>query len=546
MRKKFLSFFVLAGLYFGGAKAQNTSGNKPNFIFILADDLGWSSMSQGATNYGYSSDFFETPNLKRMADEGLSFNNAYVNAPNCAPSRAAFLTGKYGVRPENHIMAVVSLNRVEHNNFAPVKMRGPVQGLEDGTPEIKPEAITLAEALGNEYVKAHIGKYHVGGSRESTKPCAQGFDYNFGGAIHGNRFYFARKREGGWRFGPEITETLDPWAKPYTQAESLVLAGTDELAGKRKHVSDALGTCTIDFMEEQKGRPFFINLSQYAVHSPIDRGNCRPDLWKKFAQKKKMSPSAMGHDERIGLPALAANFDQTIGRILDYLEQTDDPRNPGKKLAENTLVVFMSDNGGTFTSKYNGPLRGLKGKLREGGVRVPMIVWSKGLLGKKRINAVNEAPVSAIDLYPTFLDMADIRNPKGNVLDGRSLKALINGKSDKVKRPEGIFWHYPGNLIRPYLTLNERPTTAMRLGDYKLYYFYEKESYELYNLREDIGEKRNLLEGTSGKKTNSIAKKMSSKMRQWLEDTNAPMALRLSDGKPAPLPKPLGRGRKGA
>ena len=512
--------------------------NKPNIIFILADDLGWNSMSQGATNFNQTSDFFETPNLERMVREGVSFNNAYVNGPTCAPSRAAFLTGKYGARAENNVMAVGSLQRGDSPPSDPLLLRGPSQGIPGGAHEFPPETITLAEALTEHYVTAHIGKYQVGGSRNETKPENQGFDYNFGGSTTGNNDFFAqRNSRGQWEFDDTVTETLDLYAAPYTLEQSLELTGDNSLTGTKKHISDGLAECALDFMEQNKHEPFFINFCQYAVHAPFDRSNQRPDLSTKYITKRTSSPSSMGHSRRIGLPVLAENLDQTVGRILDYLENTDDPRNPGEKLAANTLVVFMSDNGGVFPN-YNGALRGVKGQLTEGGIRVPMIIWSKGLLANNLVNTIHNSPVSAIDLYPTFLDMAGISNPEGNILDGYNLAPFIRGVVTGIDRQGGLFWHYPGNLVRPELDLNERPTTAYRNGDYKLFYFYETASYKLFNVVTDLTESSELLaQDDVPEDIQAIAHSMSQDMRQWLVSVNAPLPTTVADGRTVPLPE---------
>ncbi|WP_170179678.1 sulfatase-like hydrolase/transferase [Flavivirga rizhaonensis] len=505
----------------------------PNVIVIIADDMGWSQVSTGLTNLNNPSDFYETPNLATLASEGIAFPYGYVNGSNCAPTRAALLSGQYASRPTNNIFAVDNLNRGGNSTL----LIGPDNGLPSGVDELPKEAITLAETMKTAgYATVHLGKYHVG-ENEATNvsdnaATDQGFDVNYGGGTKGNPGnYFASNSGAPYTFGSNIGPELDPYADPYTAAESLMLAGDNSLTGTAKHVTDAMADAAMDFIDTHINSPFFMHFSNYAIHGPFNPSDARPDLRVKYEAKAISNPSSMGHDRKPGQAALAEGMDQTIGRLIDYLKTTADPRNPGKMLSENTLVYFISDNGGAVHSDDAGPLRGMKGEWYEGGIRSVSIVWSEAswLVNK---GTINSTPIVGFDIYPTFVEAAGGTLPASYDIDGVShWQLLTNGTA--LNR-DALYWHYPGYLIDS--NRDARPVSIIRKGDYKLIYNYETESYELYHLINDISETTNLLAGSPDLATLTIGNGMSTDLRNHLINISAPLPTYRSNGQTVSLP----------
>ena len=507
-----------------------THAQNPNVIVVIADDMGWSQISTGLTNIDNPSDFYETPVLATLAAEGIAFPHAYVNGANCAPARAALMSGQYAARPTNNIFNVYDLNRGNDESL----LVGVTMGL-SGTEvdEIPASAITIAETLKTAgYTTAHFGKFHVG-EDESTNTSNnaatdQGFDYNYGGGTKGTPgSYFATQSGGTWTFHNNIGTELDVYAAPYTLAESEALSvnGDDALEGTAKHVTDAMVDAAIDFMDTTNGNnaPFFMHYSNYAVHTPTDETNARPDLYAKYEAKNTATPSTMGHAYS-GMGAILEGMDQSIGRLINYLKTTDDPRNSGHKLSENTLVYFISDNGGAVNTEENGPLRGIKGQYYEGGIRSATIVWSEASwLANK--GTVNNTPVIGFDIYPTFVEAAGGTLPTGYDIDGVSLWQLLTNGTALTR--EALFWHFPGYLIDE--DRDQRPVTVIRKGNYKLIYNYETADYELYNLITDMGESTNLLP-SSDQAIIDTANNMIADMQTHLTEVSAPLPTYRSSG----------------
>lgn len=492
---------------------------KPNIILIIADDQGWSQVSTGKTNLNNPSDFYETPVLDRLANEGITFPHAYANGANCAPTRAAILSGQYAVRSTNDVYAVDNLNR---KNGKTTTLCGPTMGISNGQDELPEGAITIAETLKTAgYITAHFGKYHVGGSINSNRPQDQGFDFNYGGGSAGNPGTYFASNSGGWKFSGNIGVELDPFAQPYTETESQLLAKNSSLTGTKKHVTDALAEAGLEFINNNKEAPFFMYFSQYAIHGPYNTANARPDLVLKYQTKKANNPSQIGH-HNVGQGAILEGMDQTIGRIINYLENTDDPRNEGHKLSENTLVYYVSDNGGTVSTDDNGPLKGKKGELDEGGIRSVTLVWSPGLVANP--GTIIDTPVLTFDTYPTFAELAGASLPSNYAIDGVSLLPIINGTDINMDRGS-LFWHFPGYLLTN--GRNARPETCIRKGDYKLRYTYEDQNYRLYNLISDMSESTNLIDETNSptQADRLKAKELSTELRNYLIDTNAKLPL---------------------
>jgi arylsulfatase A-like enzyme len=485
---------------------------RPNIVYILADDLGWSDLRTGRVNGGNGSDFNDTPAIDELAAEGMTFDNAYA-CLNCAPTRMELLSGVYPTRGENNVYAVDGLDRGGPDTL----LVGPPEGREDGADVLAPETRTVAETLQRSgYRTGYVGKFHV--TRTGADVVTQhGFDENFGGSDWGSaRQYFATDGQFDVSVGPE----LDQFAASYTQAyvdaniapysAGVSPAQLSALVGTRKHVSDAIGDATIDFIDRNDSAPFLAWMSPYAVHEPTGDEQARPDLLAKYQAR----PPGLAAS-RPSYAALTEGLDQSVARVVDHLKSTPDPRNPGHDLADNTLVIFTSDNGGREdTGAWNGPLRGQKGELYEGGVRVPWIAWS----GNPRLvrgGTRNHTVINATDLYPTLASYAEARLPRHGPLDGSDLRPAIEEKTAIEKRPR--FAHMPGYLING--GRYQRPESSVRDGRWKLTYNYEDRTLRLNNLTSDIGETVDRAASHP-----AVVARLGQELVDWLHDTTAPLA----------------------
>ncbi|BDS07890.1 hypothetical protein NT6N_29300 [Oceaniferula spumae] len=479
----------------------------PNIIFILADDLGWTDNNIAAMNGGNQSDFYQTPSLTRLANEGVSFTSAYAQ-PNCAPTRAALMTGQYSCRSGNGVYNVSSLNRGGGRTTYTTPAN---QGDEHiGGDE---ETVTIAEAFYNSgYVTAHFGKYHVGSSNanNSTHPLNQGFDYNYGGGNPGNPGdYFATAGKFHNNVGPE----LDPFAADYTTAyinDNLVPYNNgnnpSSLNGTRKFLTDAIGDAVLSFMDQHRtgsmaAYPFYAQVHFYAVHTPIQG---RQDLVTKY----NGLPAGTRHDNAT-YAALLENMDHSIGRILDYLDDPNNDDNTADSIADNTLIIFTSDNGGHMGPTTNLPLRGRKGMHYEGGIRVPLVMRMPGTIPAGK---VSESMVHSVDYYPTMLDFASGVFPDASThpVDGESLHAHVLDPDNVARDRAPIFYHFPGYMdSRTYAC----SAVIKDIGQKRFKYIYAYDpyydpgndgttnnatkgfdQYQLYNLTDDIGETVNLMD----------------------------------------------------
>ena len=488
-----------------------TDAPRPNIVYVMADDLGWSDLGTGRTNLGNGNDFNETPTLDRLADEGQTFDNAYA-CLNCAPTRAALLTGLTAPRPQNNIFAVNDLDR------------GPADSLLDGVPEgrededvvIPDDATTVAETLqGAGYATGYVGKFHVAKNADEIV-AEHGFDENWGGGHAGNATAY---HASNGQFNNSVSPSLDAFAAPYTQeyvdanikpySHGVDDAAIDALVGTDKHVTDALGDAAIDFIGRHKDQPFFTFWSEFAVHSPVGDQQARRDLLAKYKAKPAgTSPVKPSY------AALTEGLDQSVDRLVTYLESTPDPRNAGHDLADNTLVIFTSDNGGREDlGAYNGPLKGQKGELDEGGVRVPWIVWSQNS-ALVREGTTNHSVINGTDLYPTLADYAGAELPAGVPFDGVSLRDA-NAAGARVNRPR--FQHMPGYLVEG--GRDQRPESTVRDGRWKASYEYETQTWHLYDLVNDIGETTDLVDEQP-----AVVTRLAGELIRWLDELDAPLA----------------------
>lgn len=373
--KHLLIAFLLAPLATLHAAEAAKPASKPNIIFILADDLGW-------TDGGcFGSKFYETPNIDRLATQGMRFTDNYSACTVCSPSRAAIITGQYPAR-------------LHLTDFIPGKVHTKAKlSVPDWTMHLPLEVPNLAKTLKSAgYATANIGKWHLG--EAAFWPEKQGFDLNVAGCDMGHPpSYFSPYKI------PTLTEG--------PQGEFL---------------SDRLTNEAIKFIEQNKDRPFFVYLPHYAVHHPV---MAKPEVIAKY--KSKVNPKAP--HKRPEYAGLIESVDDSVGRLLAKLEEL--------KLSENTVVIFTSDNGGLSTITNNLPLRAGKGSAYEGGVRVPLIIkWP----GVTKPGSLCHTPVIGVDFYPTLLAMTGVM-PSPGVVDGESIEPLLR-QSGSIKR-DAIFWHYP-------------------------------------------------------------------------------------------------------
>ena len=458
---------LLATALLACSTAESPAPRPPNVVLIVADDLGWTDTG------AYGSEYYETPNIDRLAREGLRFTAAYAN-PNCAPTRAALLTGRYS--PRTGIYTVGSGNRGEEKfrkmDAAPNVTNLPLSEVTFG------EAFELAG-----YQTAHMGKWHMGTGEYA--PEKQGFAFNVGGNATGSP-------KGGY---------FAPWDNPQMPDD----------APEGQHLADRLAAEAVKWIILNQERPFLLYLPFYSVHSPIQ---AKPELIDKY---KKKAPVG-GHDNP-EYAAMVETLDTAVGQVLDSLDSLG--------IADNTVVIFSSDNGGVggyaeagveanLDVTSNAPLRGGKGMLYEGGVRVPLIVRYPGLTPPA---SVTSEPVMCVDLFPTLLEIIGAPGPMDREIDGVSFySALRDGRRDEPRPP--MFWHFPGYLEgrRDVGAWRMTPAGSMRAGNYKLIEFFETGELELYNLNEDISEQTNLAEVDR-----SRALEMQKKMAEWRRRTNAPM-----------------------
>jgi arylsulfatase A len=469
-RRNFLKYTVCfaadLALTSGVCGKMNESSQRSNLVFILADDLGWADLGC------YGSDLHETHNIDKLASQGMRFTDAYAAAPVCSPTRASIMTGMYPARLHMTIWYESSANPPRNRKLIPPVTQG----------NMPHEQVTIAEVLNEAgYFTAHVGKWHLGDA--AHYPQTQGFDVNIGGTFWGapTTFFYPYGGPSRWR--------------EYRYVPHL------EFGTEGEYLTDRLTDEALQIMDKVKGKPFFLNLCYHTVHTPIEG---KPELVEYY--RKKVKPGM--HHQNYEYAAMVHSLDENVGRVLDKIEELG--------VADNTIVVFFSDNGGyinkfknkAVTSNY--PLRCGKGSLYEGGVRDPLIIrWP----GVTKDGSVCSEPVSSIDFYPTLLDMTSLAgDSKHNTdMDGLSLVPLLKDPATKLKR-EALFWHYP----HYYPTTT--PVSSIRQGDWKLLEYFEDNHIELYNLKNDIGEQNNL-----AKKMPEKTKELRKRLDAWRKAVNAQM-----------------------
>lgn len=478
--KNSLLSFLLLGVFIAfapNAYAQHQK-KRPNVLFFLVDDLGYTDVEPFGTT------FYETPNIKGLAADAMRFTNAYAACPVCSPTRVSIMTGKYPARlHETDWFGAPQATAIVKNE----KKRGEKMLLPAPYDENLPlTETTIAEAFKKAgYTTMIAGKWHLG-SDEAHWPEHQGFDFNFGGYSAGHpASYFA------------------PYHNPRLK---------DGPVGE--YLPERLTKETLNFLDEHKDEPFFAYYALYSVHIPLQ---AKKEVIEKYeAKKKKLGITDQfgkegNNDVRLNhgnttYAAMVEAADDAMGAVITKLKQL--------KLYDNTIIVFFSDNGGVSISQKtptsNMPLRGGKGWLYEGGIREPLIVkWP----GVTKPNTICTEPVISTDFYPTLLQMAGLPLMPQQHLDGKSFVPLL--KQQAMTRGP-IFWHYPH-----YADQRSSPGSAVRDGDWKLIRWYETQTEELYNLKNDIGEQTNLLQNNPG-----VAAKLRKELDDWLTAQNALMPVK--------------------
>ncbi|MBA3314384.1 MAG: sulfatase [Planctomycetota bacterium] len=471
------AFSVLLGFAIAAFASAAPAAERPSFVFFLVDDLGWADVGC------FGSTFYETPHIDRLAASGMRFAQGYAACPVCSPTRASILTGRHPVRVGiTDWIPGLPTTRVPDAKFEHVEDRD----------KLALEEVTIAEVLKqNDYRTFFAGKWHLGD--RGHWPTDQGFDVNIGGTHAGSP-------PGGY---------YAPWNNPNLEAKK-----------PNEYLTERLTEESVAFLEDQSGeRPFLLYLSYYNVHTPITPYGKR---FAHFQEKKSKlfgdpTPFQPEHEGRSRTRQDNAEYasmiqavDDSVGAILDKLDALD--------LAENTVVLFFSDNGGLCTTRTGGPtsnlpLRSGKGWLYEGGVREPLIVRVPGVTPA---NSVCTTPVVSMDFFPTILELAKLPQMPDQHADGVSLVPLLRGETPSADRT--FYWHYPH-----YHGSTWAPGASIRDGNWKLIEFYHDEKVELYDLAADPGETDDLSESHSGR-----VQELRNKLREWQTSMGARMPVPMS------------------
>lgn len=420
----------------------------------------------------YGSDFYETPNIDTLAKEGMMFSNAYASCPVCSPTRASLMTGKYPVK-----LGITDYIRDSSSNPVRIESTGYIGGNSKGklvdipyVTYLDNKEYCLPKALKDGgYTTWHIGKWHLGGGE--YLPEKHGFDVNIG----------------GWDWGRPLHGYFSPWQLPSLE---------DNEEGE--YLTDRLTDEAINLIKKSEDKPFFMYMSHYAVHTPIQAKKEDIEYFTEKARRLKRDrinsiisgePLPFENIRRARVErrimqsdavyaAMIYNLDQNVGRLIKTLKE--------RNIYDDTIVIFTSDNGGLSTAEgsptCNAPLSEGKGWMYDGGVREPLIIRYPKLV---RAGSICDTPITTPDFYPTLLDVAGIPQIPEQHEDGESFVYLL--KEEKSNRDRPIFWHYPH-----YGHQGGTPGCSVRMGDYKLIEFFEDEHYELYDLKNDISEAHNI------------------------------------------------------
>ncbi|TWU07884.1 sulfatase [Stieleria varia] len=464
---------VAVALYCAIATSHLSAADRPNIVFILADDLGWRDLS------GEGSEFYESPNIDRIAADGMKFTRGYATCQVCSPSRASILTGKY---PTKHGVTTWIGDRAgeewrkanRHDSLLPPEYDRALRASE----------ITLAETLRDAgYQTFFAGKWHLGGV--DSRPTYHGFEINKGGFESGSPSggYFSP-----WK-NPELPSGPDGQSLPIRLAQE-----------------------TVDFIDTHRDQPFLAYLSFYSVHGPIQT---TPELWQKYRDKAVamgLAEQRFVFDRRLAVrqvqdcpiyAGMIESMDDAVGMVLAKLDELN--------LSKNTIVCFTSDNGGVSSGDAfctsNLPLRGGKGRQWEGGIREPFYIKAPGVT---KPGSTSDIPVSGIDWYPTLLDLVGVDVPADQDIDGVSLTPILHGKTI-ADRP--LFWHYPH-----YGNQGGEPSSIITHDDWKLIHYHEDGRDELYHLSDDPAETTDVASQNPDR-----VRSLRAELDQWLQSSGAVM-----------------------
>lgn len=458
------AFLLLLGLLI--CTCTRSKEQPPNIILILVDDWGWTDASC------YGSDYYETPNIDRLAQQGIRFTDAYAACTVCSPTRAAMMTGKYPAR-------LNITDWIRGHKYPYAKLLPPHWNM-----KLDPDEVTIAEVLKKKgYATCHTGKWHLGPDSVYW-PENQGFDFNLGGNSRGAPLL--NKKLG---FNGYFTPYGNPRLEDGPPGEYLTDRLTDEAVG---------------FIRQHHDQPFFLYLAHYAVHTPLQAPE---EMIRRYKNKQD---TTLLHQNPV-YAAMVESVDLSVGRIMEILDEMG--------LNENTTIFITGDNGGWERTNVtdNDPLKEGKGSSYEGGVRVPLIVHGSAVSDS---GAICDEPVITCDFFPTIAEMAGIRELPDNI-DGTSIIGLLQDPEQNLER-DAVFWHYPH-----YHPGGAKPHAAIRRQNYKLIEFYEDGTLELYNLDEDIGESNNLAGEMPGK-----ARELQGMLQDWQEEVTAQMPLSNPDYDP--------------
>lgn len=433
---------------------------KPNIILIVADDLGWSDMSYMGSKY------YETPNIDKLSESGMTFFNGYASSANCAPSRATMLTGKYHTGHGIYTVRNSDRGNKKTRKVIPIK----TETILDLNYFVIPE---MLKSEG--YVTGHFGKWHMG--PKGFYPEQSGFDVNIAGNENG---------------GPGKGGYFSPYLNP-------MLGDGPE----GEYLTDRIGDEAIKFIDENQKNRFFAYVPFYSVHTPIQS--------KKEYQEKYSKKSGDEYHNRSDYAGMIQSLDENIGKIVDKIKELN--------LLESTLIIFTSDNGGIRSISNQFPLRAGKGSYYEGGIKVPLIFSWKGKIKEK---SESYDRISNIDFFPTIKKIIGHENEKLN-LDGLDINPILRGGEIKKR---SLFFHFPVYL-EPYNVYKDngtdplfrtRPGSVIIKDNWKLHYYFEDNKLELYNIVEDVSESIDLSKKNEGK-----TKELFDELKIWWEFNNAPI-----------------------
>ena len=493
MRSVFCLIKILALTILFGCSGRND--DKPNIIFIMADDLGWQDV-------GFmGSKWFETPNLDALAKESLVFNQAYMY-PTCSPSRAAIHTGKQSFRTGVYNVPVLEKKNAADENIYSRRT-------------VRKEHTVYAEPLREAgYKLIHLGKWHIVGPDPKTElSLSYPFDHRIQQPPNGDLTWLTSHRseeiEGYYPTGRGFHENVggtwwgDP-ARGYDQGYKAPSGGYKapfknpfiEDKPDDEWFTDRLTDEAIDFIDRNMDQPFFVNLHYYAPHRPTVVRNS--EWMDKFMNKLSDSVTGQGTknlEEIAGYATMIQSLDENVGRLVAHLDEIG--------LRENTLIIFTSDNGFNGLQSTNNRLRGAKGTVYEGGLRVPSLVHWKGAI----VPGTSDIPINGLDYFPTFLEVAGIEN-YDDLLDGQSLLPIYQ-KNQFSERP--LFWHIASQYKNP-------PCSIIRKGKWKLIQFLNDGNMELYDLEEDLAETKNLVEENM-----EVATDLLKELKNWRRKNKVPL-----------------------